>query len=284
MTVKETLSYARKLLDASRIDDASLEGELLLRQALGLSRTQLYSTLEHEIDPEQEAAFRQMVQLRLDGEPSAYITGRREFYGLDFVVDPDVLIPRPESELLVEKTLSLAGNHKAPVIADIGTGCGAIAVSLAVNLPRARIYATDISATALEVAAVNCRKHEVVNRIRLLCGNMLEPLPEPVDFIVANLPYVKLSDIDNRCPEPLLALDGGADGLEKIKRLIHQVEGNLNPGGCLLLEMGLGQRAAITSLLHRLFPTAGLEVTPDLSGIDRVVSMTLSQQRGLRRG
>ena len=284
MTVKETLSYARKLLDASRIDDASLEGELLLRQALGLSRTQLYSTLEHEIDPEQEAAFRQMVQLRLDGEPSAYITGRREFYGLDFVVDPDVLIPRPESELLVEKTLSLAGNRKAPVIADIGTGCGAIAVSLAVNLPRARIYATDISATALEVAAVNCRKHEVVNRIRLLCGNMLEPLPEPVDFIVTNLPYVKLSDIDNRCPEPLLALDGGADGLEKIKRLIHQVEGNLNPGGCLLLEMGLGQRAAITSLLHRLFPTAGLEVTPDLSGIDRVVSMTLSQQKGLRRG
>lgn len=284
MTVKETLSCARKLLDASHIDDASLEGELLLRQAIGLSRAQLYSTLEHEINPEQETAFRQMVRLRLYGEPSAYIIGRREFYGLDFVVDPGVLIPRPESELLVEKTLSLAGNRREPVIADIGTGCGAIAVSLAVNLPRARIYATDISATALEVAAVNCRKHEVVDRIRLLCGNMLEPLPEPVDFIVANLPYVKLSDIDNRCPEPLLALDGGADGLEKIKRLIHQVEGNLNPGGCLLLEMGLGQRAAITSLLHHLFPTAGLEVTPDLGGIDRVVSMALSQQKGLCRG
>ncbi|MCJ7764209.1 MAG: peptide chain release factor N(5)-glutamine methyltransferase [Dehalococcoidales bacterium] len=275
MTVKEILSCARKLLDASHIDDASLEGELLFRQAIGLSRAQLYSTLEHEIDPEQEAAFRQMVRLRLDGKPSAYIIGRREFYGLDFIVDPNVLIPRPESELLVEKTLSLAGNRKTPVIADIGTGCGAIAISLAVNLPRARIYATDISATALEVAAVNCRKHEVVDRIRLLCGNILEPLPEPVDFIVANLPYVKLSDIDDRCHEPLLALDGGADGLEKIKRLIHQVEGNLNPGGCLLLEMGLGQREAIISLLHRLFPTAGLEVTPDLSGIDRMVSMLL---------
>jgi len=275
MTVKEILSCARKLLDASHIDDASFEGELLFRQAIGLSRAQLYSTLEHEIDPEQEAAFRQMVRLRLDGKPSAYIIGRREFYGLDFIVDPNVLIPRPESELLVEKTLSLAGNRKTPVIADIGTGCGAIAISLAVNLPRARIYATDISATAIEVAAVNCRKHEVVDRIRLLCGNMLEPLPEPVDFIVANLPYVKLSDIDDRCPEPLLALDGGADGLEKIKRLIHQVEGNLNPGGCLLLEMGLGQREAIISLLHRLFPTAGLEVTPDLSGIDRMVSMLL---------
>jgi release factor glutamine methyltransferase len=146
-----------------------------------------------------------------------------------------------------------------------------------VNLPRARIYATDISAAALKVAAVNCRKHNVVDKIRLLCGNMLEPLPEPVDFIVANLPYVKLSDIDDRCPEPLLSLDGGADGLEKIKHLIHQVEGKLDPCGYLLLEMGLGQRAAITSLLRHLFPTAGLEVIPDLGGIDRVVSMSLSQ-------
>ncbi|MFC1875244.1 peptide chain release factor N(5)-glutamine methyltransferase [Chloroflexota bacterium] len=277
MTFKETMSCARKLLDASHIDDASLEGELLFRQAIGLSRTQLYSDLEHEIDPEQEAAFWQMVEHRLNGEPSAYIIGRREFYGLDFIVDPGVLIPRPESELLVEKTLSLAGNRKAPVIADIGTGCGAIAVSLAVNLPQARIYATDISATALGVAAINCRKHQVADRIRLLCGDMLEPLPEPVDFIVANLPYVKLSDIDDHCPEPLLALAGGADGLEKIKHLIHQVDGKLNPSGCLLLEMGLGQRAAITSLLHYLFPTAGLEVIPDLGGIDRVVSMALSQ-------
>ncbi len=275
MTVKETMGCARKLLDASRIDDASLEGELLLRQVLKLSRAQLYSDLEHEIYPGLEAAFWLMVQRRLDGEPSAYIIGHREFYGLDFIVDPGVLIPRPESELLVEKTLVLAGNYRAPVIADIGTGCGAIAVSLAVNLPQASIYATDISAIALEVAGANCRQHEVADKIRLLCGDMLEPLLEPVDFIVANLPYVKLSDIATRCPEPLSALDGGADGLEKIRRLLHQVEGRLNPGGCLLLEMGQGQREAITSLLHHLFPTARLEVTPDLSGIDRMVSMIL---------
>jgi len=275
MTVKETLNYARKLLNAGHIDDASLEGELLLRQALGLSRARLFSDLGHNIDPEQETAFWRMVRRRLDGEPSAYIIGRREFYGLDFIVGPGVLIPRPESELLVEKTLALVINHRTPVIADIGTGCGAIAVSLAVNLPQASIYATDISAAALEVARANCHKHRVAERVHLLYGDMLEPLPEPADFIVANLPYVKLSDIAARCPEPLSALDGGAGGLDKIRRLLYQIEGKLNPGGCLLLEIGLGQSEAITGLLSRLFPTATVEVISDLAGIDRVVSMTL---------
>jgi len=275
MTVKETLICARKLLDASGIDYASLEGELLLRQAMGLSRAQLYSGLEHDISAEEEADFRRIIQRRLDGEPSAYIVGRREFYGLDFIINPHVLIPRPESEILVEKTLTLAGKYKTPVIADIGTGCGAIAVSLAVNLPQARIYATDISAPALETAGANCCKHGVSDRVRLLHGDMLEPLPEPADFVVANLPYVKSSDIDSNCFEPSLALDGGTDGLDKIRRLVHQVKGKLNPCGCLLLETGLGQSEVVIGLLHRLFPTATVEVAPDLAGIERVVSMTL---------
>jgi len=275
MTVKETLNCARKLLDASGIDYASLEGELLLRQAMGLSRAQLYSGLEHDISAEEEADFRRIIQRRLDGEPSAYIVGRREFYGLDFIINPHVLIPRPESEILVEKTLTLAGKYKTPVIADIGTGCGAIAVSLAVNLPQARIYATDISAPALETAGANCCKHGVSDRVRLLHGDMLEPLPEPADFVVANLPYVKSSDIDSNCFEPSLALDGGTDGLDKIRRLVHQVKGKLNPCGCLLLETGLGQSEVVIGLLHRLFPTATVEVAPDLAGIERVVSMTL---------
>lgn len=275
MTVKETLNCARKLLEDSRIDDASFEGELLLRRVTGQSRARLYSDLESEISPEQEAAFQQVIRRRLGGEPSAYIIGRREFYGLDFIVNPDVLIPRPETELLVEKVISLSGKYETPVIADIGTGCGTIAVSLAVNLPQAVIYATDISPAALKIAEANCRSHGVAGRISIICGDMLEPLTEPADIIVANLPYVKSSDIDACCREPLSALDGGADGLDKIRRLLHRIEGKLNPGGCLLLEIGIGQSEAVNGLLSRLFPAATVEITQDLGGIDRMVCMAL---------
>jgi len=275
MTRKESLSRARKALAANDIEYAPLESELLLRQALRISRFQLYLDLEHKLSPEQEESFRQLVKRRLKGEPTAYITGHREFYGLDFWVNPRVLIPRPESELLVEKLLGLAQNRRAPVIADIGTGCGAIAISLALNLPQAKLYATDISAPALKVAQLNCQKHGVANRIWLLHGDMLEPLPEPVDFIVANLPYVKQSELDARGFEPVLALNGGADGLRKIQRLCHQVSGKLRPGGYLLLEIGQGQKRAVTTLLGSLFPLAEIEITPDLSGIDRLVSVIL---------
>ena len=151
--------------------------------------------------------------------PAAYITGHREFYGLDFAVNSSVLVPRPETELLVEKALELARERSLSTIADIGTGCGAIAVSLAVNLPQTRIYATDISAPALEVALSNCRKHGVTDRVTLLEGDMLAPLPEPVDLIVANLPYVRepeMTGVNTLGFEPPLALNGGPDGLDKI--------------------------------------------------------------------
>ena len=275
MTLRETLGRARQLLLASDIDYASLESELLLRQTLKLSRLQLYLDFEHELNPEREEAFWQLVRRRLEGEPTAYITGQREFYGLDFCVSSSVLIPRPESELLVEKLLGLAQNHRAPVIADIGTGCGAIAISLALNLPQAKIYATDISAPALEVALVNCQKHGVADRVRLLCGDMLEPLPEAVDFIVANLPYVKQSEMEADGFEPVMAVNGGTDGLEKIRQLCHQIRSKLRPGGYLLLEIGQEQKKAVTALLRGLFPTAEIEVTPDLGGIDRLVSVVL---------
>ena len=263
MTRKESLSRARKTLAANDIEYAPLESELLLRQALRISRVQLYLDLEHKLSTKKEKSFRQLVKRRLKGEPTAYIIGHHEFYGLDFWVNPRVLIPRPESELLVEKLLGLAQNRRAPVIAEIGTGCGAIAISLALNLPQAKLYATDISAPALKVAQLNCQKHGVANRIRLLHGDMLEPLPEPVDFIVANLPYVKQSQLDARGFEPVLALNGGADGLRKIQRLCHQVSGKLRPGGYLLLEIGQGQKRAVTALLGSLSPLAEIEITPD---------------------
>ncbi len=278
MTLKQALSQVRAILTANWVEDAPLEGELLLRHALNASRIQLYLDLNLELSPEQETTFWQLIKRRLDGEPTAYIIGHREFYGLDFSVDPSILIPRPESELLVEKALKLARNYQVSTVAEIGTGCGAIAISLALNLPQAKIYATDISALALNVALINCQKHKVANRVCLLEGNLLDPVPEPVDLIVANLPYVKKSELvqTKLKSEPLLALNGGSDGLEKIRQLCQQSGDKLRPEGCLLLEIGQGQRRAVTTVLHSQFSRAKIEVAPDLSGIDRVISLTLA--------
>jgi release factor glutamine methyltransferase len=279
LTLKQALSRARDILAENSIEDAPLECELLLRHALNLSRTQLYLDLDHELRPKQEEAFWRLIERRLNGEPTAYITGHREFYGLDFYVDRRVLIPRPESELLVETALGLAKNHPLSTMADIGTGCGAIAISLAFSLPEAKIYATDISAAAMEVAVVNCQKHGVVDRVHLLHGNMLDPLPEPVDLIIANLPYVRKSQLARMGSarfEPRLALDGGSDGTERIRQLCRQAGGKLRPSGFLLLEIGQGQKRAVTAFLHTLFPNGKIEVMPDLSGIDRVVRLSLT--------
>lgn len=280
MTLKQALSRAREILVANNIEDAFLEGELLLRHTLNINRVQLYQDLNYELSPKQEATFWNLIKHRLNHQPTAYITGHREFYGLDFCVNPHVLIPRPESELLVEMALSLAQNHPVATIAEVGTGCGAIAISLALNLPQTKIYATDISASTLKVALINCIKHEVVNRIYLLQGDMLDPLPEPIDLIVANLPYVKKVDLPRISPfEPPLALNGGSDGLQKIRQLCRQVNSKLRPTGYLLLEIGQGQGRAVTTLLRSLFPHAKIEIVPDLGGIDRVVSLNLNNER-----
>ena len=278
MTLKHVLARARRALTANNTEDAPLECELLLRHTLKISRVQLYLDLDRELSPKQEETFWYLIERRLKGEPTAYIVGHREFYGRDFYVDHHVLIPRPESELLVEKALGLAQSCTISTIAEIGTGCGAIAISLALNLPQAKIYATDISTSALDAALSNCKEHGVVNRIHLLQGDMLDPLPEPVDLIIANLPYVKEQELLPPSPinfEPRLALNGGPDGLEKICQLCHQVDSKLYPGGCLLIEIGQGQATAVTSLLHNLFHSAKVEVTSDISSIERVISLTL---------
>ena len=278
MTLQQVFNHARGILNSGNIEDANLESELLLRHALKIGRVKLYLDLDYELSSKEEGAFWRLIERRLSGEPTAYISGHREFYGFDFYVERSVLIPRSESELLVEKALKLAQNHTLSTIAEVGAGCGAIAISLALNLPQTKIYATDISASTLKVALLNCQKHGVVNRISLLKGDMLDPLPEPVDLIVANLPYVReaeLPQVNTRSFEPSLALNGGLDGLEKIRQLCRQANNKLCPDGCLLLEIGQGQRRTVTALLHRLFPSAKIGVTPDLSGIDRVVSLTL---------
>jgi len=280
VNLKQALAHGRGLLAGNNIEDASLESEILLRHTLRISRTQLYLDLNRELSLEQGEILRHLIKRRLRNEPSAYITGHREFYGFDFYVDHSVLIPRPESELLVEKAINLAQNRTISTIAEVGTGCGAIAISLALNLPEVAIYATDISAQALEVARFNCQQHGVTDRICFLQGDMLDPLPEPVDLIVANLPYVRESELSREGSlsfEPVLALNGGTDGVEKIDRLCHQASDKLHLEGCLLLEIGQGQGKAVAALLRGLFPSAQVEVAPDLGGIERVVGLCLTR-------
>ena len=285
MTIIKTLSRARDFLAGNNVEDAALESEVLLRHALKIDRARLFADLNIEVSPGKEKTFWRLIKRRLDGEPTTYITGHREFYGVDFYVNRHVLIPRPETELLVEKAISLAQNRSISTIADVGTGCGAIVISLALELPEAKIYATDISASALDVALTNCQKHGVAERIHLLQGDMLEPLPEPVDLIISNLPYIREPDLPLTEPanfEPIIALNGGPDGLEKIRQLCQQLDNRLHHDGCLLMEIGQGQKKAITSFLYNLFPSAKIDIVCDLNGIERVVCLTLSNMTACR--
>jgi len=180
----------------------------------------------------------------------------------------------------VELAQGISHQGEQTIIADIGTGCGAIAVSLAWALPQAKIYATDVSAAALQVAEMNCRRHGVNSQVELLQGNLLEPLPQPVDMIVANLPYIKGCEFKDLSPEirdyePTTALAGGEDGLDKTQQMLEQMPGKLSYGACFLLEIGQGQGEMVTSLIKNYFPEASIELISDLGGIERVVKVGL---------
>lgn len=279
--IGESLGLIRERFSSAGIEEAPLEAELLMRHALNMDAVRLFRDFEKELNPQQEQRLNTLVERRISGEPLAYITGRREFYGLEFAVNSDVLIPRPETEHLVEKAVELARQIPTPVIADIGTGSGAIVIILAVNLPQARIYATDISLEALETAQYNAERHKVSSRITFLPGDLAEPLPEPVDILIANLPYVKSCDC--ACsPEPHLALDGGIDGLDVIERFCVGLKGKLKPGGWVLLEIGQGQEERVKELLAAALPNSRIETIKDLAGIERVVWAYAGYGQGLR--
>ena len=281
MTLGQALHRARETLGSGDIEHARLEAEVLLMHVLKLERAQLYSQFERELSPGDTAEYHRLIHRRLKHEPTAYITGHREFYGLDFHLDPRVLIPRPESELLVETGLNFIHeryhDRRSPfLIADVGTGSGAIAISLALSLPSAIIYATDVSPAALEVTAINCQRYGVEPRVHLLTGDMLEPLTQPVNLVLANLPYVRDADMESLSPEirlfePLTALASGKDGLDKVRQLLSQIESKLLPGGAVLLEVGQGQAREVISLSRQHFPDVQTESTRDLAGIERVV-------------
>ena len=275
MNCREALAKARRVLEESNIENPSLEGEILLKHILGVNRAVLFSNLDKELTPDEKEKLTNLLERRKTGEPSSYIVGHREFYGLDFKVDKRVLIPRPETELLVEKTIECCRQCEFSSIADIGTGSGCIAISLAINLPEITIYATDISLPALEVAEENISAYHIKDRINLMWGDLLKAIPEQVDMIAANLPYVKKDEITSLF-EPERALNGGKDGLEKITELCCQLPGKLKSKGILLLEIGQGQVETVVNNLHNIFPSSIIEVTKDLAGIERVVSLRLT--------
>jgi len=284
MTLAQALQQSTRTLSLNGIEDGHLEARILLQHILKLSPAQLYIQTERILSREQVKSLQELIERRLCREPAAYIVGHREFYGTDFCVDSRVLIPRPETETLVAAAFGFAvgySNHLSSpgrplLIADVGTGCGAIAISLALNLPQSKVYATDISPSALEVARLNCEHHNVMEQIILVQGNLLEPVPEPVDLIVANLPYIRNSELANLSPEitnfePRVALDGGESGLEQIRQLLKQAERKIRPGGRLLFEIGQEQEKAVASLINHCLPKAKFEFIPDSSGIDRAV-------------
>jgi release factor glutamine methyltransferase len=279
-TLRDAAAWAARQFPPNTTDTPRLDAELLLAYCLGWDRARLHAYPEQSLSPEQRHDFETLTHRHAQGEPLAYLLGHQEFFGLDFFVDNRVLIPRPETELLVEEAIAWLQMRepdcKRLLVADVGTGSGAIAISLAVACRRLTLYATDVSAGALKVAASNAQRHSVADRLRLLHGNLLEPLPEPVHLIAANLPYVSEAEMAQLPPhiarfEPCLALDGGPDGLAVIERLLTQAETYLQPKGAILLEIGAAQGDQTLTRARRHFPTARIDVRQDHAVRDRLL-------------
>ncbi len=266
----------RRLAEAGTLEPR-LESEVVLTDVLGIPRHRLYAYQDDTIPDEAAETLEKAVQRRLRREPLAYILGHREFYGVDLTVGPGVMVPRPETEMLIERAMLVCMERMERaglVVADVGTGSGGIAVNLAMHLPGVRLYATDISADALEVARVNVDKFGLGQRIILLKGDLLEPLPGRVDVIVANLPYIPSARLKGLQPElawePRTALDGGSDGMVILRRLMGQAAGKLAVDGVMLLEIDSGQGESLRRMATRLFPGAATSVEKDLAGLDRI--------------
>jgi release factor glutamine methyltransferase len=282
MTIATVLGTAVECLSEVGCSTPQLDAEVLLAHTLNKDRTWLYTHFTAQLQADQQEQFFELVARRKQREPVAYIIGRKEFFGLEFLVNSATLIPRPETELLVETALQLTSPDDRLAIADIGTGSGCIAIALAKYLPRAALFAVDLSAEALQVARQNAGRHQVSDRLTFLLGNLLEPLPTPVDLIVSNPPYV--SQVDLKTPstspevqqyEPRLALDGGDDGLALIRQLLAQAKKKLEPKGKLLVEIGSRQGMAVRQLAESCFPQADLQIRKDLAGLDRLLVVQL---------
>ena len=273
MTVDEALRLnARRLSPCSQTP--RLDAEVLLAHVLRVGRASLLARFTERVDDRALTEFSTLVERRARGEPVAYLTGHKEFYGLDLIITREVLVPRPETESVVDACLELLDGKDNSQLADIGTGSGAIMVAVAVNRPDVRVHGTDSSLGALEIARTNCERHGLGRRARLYLGNLLDPLEAPVDVIAANLPYVPPGEAspDVATWEPEVAvLGGGEDGTALIREFLSSAPRYLLPGGGVVIETAYSQGATVAALAQAAFPSASVEVRKDLAGYDRVV-------------
>ena len=278
MQLKQALTSAVDRLESSDVGSPRMNAEVLLIFVLGVNRAYLYAHPERELTAEEESRYDGVLAQRATGMPSQYITGHQEFWGLDFIVSPAVLIPRPETEHLVETVLELARDVPHPKIVDVGTGSGCIALALAHELKGANVYAVDLSAEALEIAHANAVRLQLDRGVQFLQSNVLEVLvtTSNFDFVVSNPPYVGFDEANKvqksvRDFEPRIAVFAGEHGLDVIGSLVQQALQVLKPGGWLAMEIGYSMRDAVVNLLS---PTMweDVRVVPDLQGIPRVVA------------
>ncbi|MGA2905530.1 MAG: peptide chain release factor N(5)-glutamine methyltransferase [Candidatus Korobacteraceae bacterium] len=278
MQLKQALSSAVDRLEAADVGSPRMNAEVLLMFVLGVNRAYLYAHPERGLTAEDEARYNEVLARRATGMPSHYITGHQEFWGLDFVVSPAVLIPRPETEHLVETVLELARGVPNPKLVDVGTGSGCIALAVAHELKNAEVVAVDVSADALEIARANAARLQLDGRVHFMQSDVLEAVADPhdFDFVVSNPPYVGFGEADKvqksvRDFEPRTAVFAGEQGLDVIGPLVEQAHRALKLGGWLAVEIGYSMRDAVVNLLN---PTMweDVRVVPDLQGIPRVVA------------
>jgi release factor glutamine methyltransferase len=268
----EVLRGTERYLADRGVENPRLNAEHLLAHALGLKRMELYLQFDRPLTETERAPLRDLVKRRGTREPLQHVLGTAEFHGRTFACDKRALVPRPETEQLVELALELAKAQTAPTLLDIGTGSGVIALTFALEIPSATIHATDLSPDALALSAENAARHALTDRVTFHQADLLPPGAAKFDLIIANLPYIPADEIAALSPEvrqdPHTALDGGPDGLDLIRRLIDAAQDRLTPGGALLLEIGAGQTDAVNALLSaRKF--RDISVRPDYQNIPR---------------
>ena len=291
MTRLESLNQTTNRLKVHRVENPRLNAELLLARSLNLSREGLYRSLHDLLQEKEREALEKMIQRRISGEPLQYILGQQEFWSIDLQVDSRVLIPRPETELLVEQSLPILSKispEQNPYILEIGTGSGAIAIALAKEVKHLFLIATDISRDALIVAKENAKSAGVLDRIKFVTGDLFSPFHPAkgratFDLILSNPPYIVRRKIDTLAEEvkdhePRIALDGGEDGLAFYRCIIPQASFYLREGGWLLLEVALGQSGDVSAMIKKEGNFLEPQCIPDLSGIGRVVKARREQE------
>jgi len=290
-TILSVLRWTTSYFVSRGIDSPRTTAELLLTRALYLDKIDLYLRFDQPLQPAELSTFRALIKRRIAGEPTAYILGTKSFWNQDLIVTPDVLIPRPETEHLVEaarRYLQSTGDGRDRAVLDLGTGTGAVVLALAAEVSRHRFFATDRSLRALAIARTNARRNHIDADVHFICGHWFQALgsDRPIfDLVVSNPPYIPSGEIENLPPEirqhePRNALDGGPDGLSAVREILSQAPFHLRAGGSLMLEIGAGQHRTVQSIIRQVGKYGCPEFVKDYSGHKRVLQVTVADAPG----